>query len=67
MRLVMALVVGPFFRSLPSSLPSQRGFVLKSNSSASSSMLPTKGIKSVTLKVTCSSYSSSRLAGMHYY
>ena len=54
------LMVGPKLGLLPSSPPSWRGFDLKSHVSTSSFALPTKGVRSITLKVTYTSYSSAR-------
>ena len=45
--------------SLPSSPPSWKGFVLKSNASFSS-LVPTKGDKLMTLKVSCTPYSAGK-------
>jgi len=60
MHLAMVLVVGPCLGLLLSSLPSWRGFVLKYGSFASSSVLPVKGIKSMTLMVACMPYCSGK-------
>jgi len=56
----ITLGVGPLAKGLPSSAPSWKWFDLKPKGFASPFVLPTKRIKSLTLKVALTSYSLGR-------